>query len=109
MFGFFVMIFLYTWLSEFLHVTLVAIFANVMSITMSFLTYRFFVFKSQGAWWAEYLKCYLLYGGIATVGIVLTWFFVDIFKLNIWVSQSITVPLTVVISYIGHKYFTFAK
>lgn len=109
LFGFFVMIWLYTWLSEYLHVTVVAIFANVMSITMSFLTYRYFVFKSQNTWWAEYLKCYLVYGGLAVFGIILTWVFIDYLKLNIWVSQSITVPATVVVSYVGHKYFTFAK
>lgn|SRR5574343_21195 len=109
LFGFFVMIWLYTWLSEYLHVTVVAILANVMSITMSFLTYRYFVFKSQNAWWTEYLKCYLVYGGLAVFGIVLTWVFIDYLKLNIWVSQSIAVPVTVVMSYLGHKYVTFAK
>lgn len=108
-FGFLVMIWLYAWLSEYLHVTLIAILANVLSISMSFLTYRYFVFKSQGSWFSEYLKCYLVYGGIALFGVILTWIFVDFFKLNIWISQSITVPVTVAVSYVGHKYFTFAK
>lgn len=109
LFGFFVMIWLYTLMSNFLHVAVIATIANVLSITMSFLTYRYFVFKSKNVWWAEYLKCYVIYGALAAFSIVMTSILVDYFELRIWISQLITVPTTIIVSYVGHKHFTFAE
>jgi len=45
----------------------------------------------------------------AIISIFLIWFFVDVVGWNIWISQGLTIGITVLISYFGHKKFTFRK
>lgn len=98
---------LYLLLSEHLHTTLIALIVNSLAITMSFISYKLFVFKTRGNWVGEYLKAWIVYGNIALLSIIFLWIFVDVMKINIWLSQAITIMSTVVISYFGHKKFTF--
>lgn len=87
----------------------VGIFSNVLSITVSFLTYKMLVFRTKGMWVAEYLKSYLVYGGIALISIFFLWLFVDNMKLSIWLAQALVLVVTVVISFISHSRFTFSR
>lgn len=106
-FGYGIMIFLFKILSNFLNIVVIAIIGNFLSITMSFLTYKTFVFQKKGNWVYEYLRCYLVYGGLAILNIVMNWVFVDYFHISIWISQGICIPVAVLISYFGHSKFTF--
>ena len=81
--------------------------ANVLAITISFTTYKLFVFQTRGRWIEEYLRSYLVYGGMAIVGTVILWMLVDGVRLSIWLAQALAVVLTVVISYLGHSRYTF--
>ena len=85
----------------------VIIAANVLSITFSFLTYKIFVFRTSGRWLVEYCRAYLVYGGIALLGILLTLFFLQILGLSIWLTQALVSIVAIVVSYISHKRFTF--
>jgi putative flippase GtrA len=107
LFGYGVGVGLYVLLIDRLHITLIAIIANIISITMSFVIYKLYVFRSPGNWLKEYLRCYILYGSMACFGIVLLWIFVDYFHINIWFSQAFVIFSTVFASYFGHKFFTF--
>lgn len=96
-------------LGQHLHIVLIAIIVNVISITMSFVTYKILVFKTRGQWLSEYLKCYLVYGVNALLGIFSLWLFVDQFAVNIWIAQAAIIPLTVIFSYFLHARFTFKR
>jgi len=85
----------------------VALFANILAITMAFLTYKLFVFKTRGNWIAEYIRAYLVYGSAAIVGIILLLLLVDILGFKFWLAQALVILITVVFSYLGHKNFTF--
>lgn len=89
------------------HIFLIGIVTNIITITFSFLTYKTLVFKSVGHWLEEYLKAYVVYGGVAVCGIFLLWLFVDQMSFSIWLAQGLVTIFTVVISYIGHQKFTF--
>ena len=89
------------------HIIFIAIIANIIAITMSFFTYKKFVFKTNGNWLSEYLRCYVVYGFNAVLGILLLWFFVDIVKFNIFVGQGLSIIFTVSLSFFLHKKFTF--
>lgn len=106
-FGYAVGVGLYTVLSDRLHVTIIAAVANILAITMSFLTYKLFVFKTKGNWLLEYSRSYLVYGSMALLSIVLLWGLVDYLGINIWYAQALVILLTVGVSYLGHKFFTF--
>ena len=106
-FGYFLGVGLYLLLSDRLHITLIAIICNILAISMSFLTYKLFVFKTSGNWLTEYLRSFVVYGTMALLGILLLWCFVDLLGVKIWWAQALVIFLTVFISYFGHKLFTF--
>ena len=107
LFGYGVGVGLYTVLSHELHVAVIAAIANILAITMSFLTYKLFVFKTTGNWLSEYGRSYVVYGSMALLSIALLWALVDYLGIDIWYAQALVVLLTVGISYLGHKFFTF--
>lgn len=86
---------------------LIGVVANVLSISMSFVTYKTLVFRTQGRWLQEYLKSYLVYGFTAVVGIVAMWLLVRHFAIPIWYAQGLVIGLTVAASYVGHSRLTF--
>jgi putative flippase GtrA len=106
-FGYTLGVFAYLWLSDHIHIIFISILANIIAITMSFLSYKLFVFKTSGEWLIEYLKIYLVYGGTALIGTFLLWGFVDYFKISIWISQGLVLGLLFIISFILNKNFTF--
>lgn len=91
------------------HVVFVGVAANICAITMAFFTYKVFVFRTKGNWLVEYLRCYLVYGGSAAMGIGLLWLAVDGLGLPFWMAQGLVVLVTVVVSYLGHSRFTFRR
>lgn len=100
---------LYKALESNLNIIWIGIISNIISITISFLSYKTLVFKTKGFWLTEYMKSYIVYGGIALVGIFFLWLFVDIMKISIWFAQALVIGLTVMISYFGNSRFTFRR
>jgi putative flippase GtrA len=98
---------LYYLLSPALHILMIGAIANILAISVSFTTYKLFVFRTRGRWREEYLRGYVVYGGMALVGIVLLWILVDGLHLHIWLAQALSIAITVVISYVGHSQYTF--
>lgn len=82
---------------------------NIVSISVSFITYKTLVFKTRGKWLTEYIKAYMVYGGIALIGIFLLWLFVDIMRISIWQAQAIVMACGFIFSYLGHSRFTFTR
>lgn len=89
------------------HVLIIGVVANILAITMAFLTYKLFVFRTRGNWLAEYFRTYLVYGTTAIIGIALLWLLVDGFGTPFWLAQGLAIVITVVISYLAHSRFTF--
>ena len=108
-FGYSLGVILFLLLTDSLHTAIIALICNLIAMAMSFVVYKLFVFKTTGNWTGEYLKACMVYGNAAIISIFLIWFFVDILGWNIWTSQALTVGITVLISYVGHKKFTFIK
>lgn len=95
-------------LSPAVHVLVIGALANILAITVSFTTYKLFVFQTRGRWIEEYFRSYLVYGGMAVVGTVTLWLLVDGARLPLWLAQAFAVMVTVVISYLGHSQYTFS-
>lgn len=100
---------LYKALESNLSIIWIGIISNILSITVSFLIYKIFVFKTAGMWLTEYMKSYIVYGGIAVIGIFFLWVFMDKMKISIWLAQALVMGMTVIISYLGHSRFTFSR
>lgn len=108
-FGYCLGLLLYGALSSYLHIILIASISNIINISVSFATYKFFVFKSKGLWYREYFRSYLVYGTAAIANVFLVWILVDWWHIKFWLAQAILIFLTVALSYIGHSKFTFAN
>ncbi len=79
----------------------------IISITNNFLSYKFFVFKSKGNYLREYLKFYVVYASTFLINIVLMAAFKEVFKMSTQVSFLVTFALVTMVSYLGHKRYTF--
>lgn len=86
----------------------VGVVTNILSITFAFVTYKLFVFKSSGHWLVEYFKCFMVYGALAPIGIILLWAFAVKIQISIWLAQGLVTASCIILSYLGHKKFTFA-
>lgn len=108
-FSFLFSIAIYEVSKTYFHILLIGLLINIFTISFSYITYKIFVFKSKGNWLREYLRCYAVYLKIAIINILLTWILVEFCGITFWVSQIMLIVSTAVLSYYGHKYFTFVK
>ena len=108
-FGYAVGLVLYYGLGGRVHVVTVGVLANLLAITMAFMTYKLFVFRTKGNWIAEYFRAYLVYGVTAILGIGLLWVLVDGAGIPFWLAQGLAIVITVIVSYISHARFTFNR
>ena len=106
-FGYALSLLVYHFLQKDVSIIVIGIMINVISITVAFLGYKLFVFKSAGNWLHEYLRCYVTYGFSAVLGIALIWLFVGKWGWVFWFSQGLNIALSTVISYFMHRHFTF--
>ena len=105
--GYFTGIFLYFFLISKIDIVFISIISSIFSISFSFFTYKIFVFKTNGNWFKEYIKCYMVYGGISIINVFIIWLFVDIFNINIWISLALSTTIVTILSYFGNNLFTF--
>lgn len=106
-FGYLATVFLYYSLEHRFHIIIIGIIANVICITESFLTYKFLVFKSTDSWIYEYLRCYAVYGVSIALGLLGIWVLVDLMGVPFWLAQAGLLIVSVSVSFLGHKNFTF--
>ena len=90
--------------------------ASFLSITSAFLAYKWFVFKTKGNYFREWIRCVMVYGGSSLIGIVLLP--VVVFAIRHltrfdasapYIAGALLMGLNVVASYLGHKNFSFAN
>jgi putative flippase GtrA len=87
----------------------VGLIANFVSISISFTTYKLFVFRTVGNWWIEYLRSYVVYGSSLVLNIGFMWFLLKVAHVNVWLAQALATAVAVAISYLGHTVFTFRQ
>ena len=109
LFGYGVTVLLYQKLHLLLSTLVIATLSNGIAITMSFITYRYLVFKSKGHFFREYLKSFVVYGLSGVMSIASLWYLVDHLGINIWTAQALAMIFTVIVSYFGHSRFTFRE
>lgn len=106
-FGYSLSLLVYHFFQNNLSIIAIGVIINTISITVAFLGYKIFVFKSAGNWLKEYLRCYVTYGFSAVLGIALIWLFVECWSWAFWLSQGLIILLGTAVSYFMHRYFTF--
>ena len=105
--GYLIALGVYFILNDIFHIIVIGIIINVLSITLSFVTYKLLVFKTRGNWLHEYLKSYLVYGIAAILGVAALWLLVDGLSMRFWIAQALTVFVVATFAYFSHLKFTF--
>ncbi|OGC22182.1 hypothetical protein A3J90_02195 [candidate division WOR-1 bacterium RIFOXYC2_FULL_37_10] len=81
--------------------------SNIIGITNAYISYKFFVFRTRGNYLKEYLRFYIVYGFSMLFGFFLLPFSVEVLRVSPLIAQGIIIIITILISYIGHKNFSF--
>jgi putative flippase GtrA len=91
-----------------------SILSNVIAITVAFLGYKWFVFKTKGNYLREYFRCYLVYGAAFLANLALLPVVIAVLRLTLgpragvpYIAGAILTVGTVLISFIGHRQFSF--
>ena len=68
---------------------------------------KWLVFKKRGKYLKEYIRCNLTYLSVLIINLILLYLFVEFLFLNPFVAQCLATSINIVISYLGHKHFSF--
>lgn len=91
-----------------------SVMANIIAITVSFIGYKFIVFRTKGNYLREYLRVYVVYGGAAGLNLVLLPILVGVLDCllkepyySAYVAGAIVTAVTVLFSFVGHGKYSF--
>lgn len=87
----------------------VLVIAQVVSIINAYLCYRWLVFRVQGSWWLDFFRFSTVYWIVFALNIVALPLMVSVLGMNVIVSQTVFVVVTVIASYIAHNRFSFRR
>jgi putative flippase GtrA len=107
LFGYLIFALLFYLLSAKVHYMALLAVSYIFSITNAYLSYKYFVFKTKGNVMQEYFRFYVIYGIAFLANLVLLPAFVELLHVHPLISQALIIVLTVIISYFGHKNFSF--
>jgi len=89
--------------------------AGVLNITEAFLAYKWFVFKTQGNYFREWMRCVVVYSGGIFLGTLLLPVFVFALRHLTrfdssapYIAGAAVTSLNVMAGFLGHKNFSFA-
>ncbi len=88
--------------------------SSILNITVSFLGYKWFVFKTKGNYLREWMRCMVVYSGGILLGLALlppSVLIVTILTHNPtaapYLAGAVLMGIQVILSFLGHKTFTF--
>jgi putative flippase GtrA len=88
--------------------------ANLLNITVSYLGYKWFVFKTKGNYLREWLRCLAVYGGGMGINLLALPVLVMLIRRHTlfyaqapYIAGAILAAVTAVYSFAGHKRFSF--
>lgn len=80
-----------------------------ISVTHNFFSFKLLVFRTKGNWLKEYVRMYVTYSFTFVVQSVMTQTISQLFGLSLFWANIPTIFVVTVLSYLGHKYFTFRR
>jgi putative flippase GtrA len=90
--------------------------ANVITISVAFLGYKWFVFRTRGNYLIEWIRCFGVYGSSALIGLAALPILVPILRHVLhrpgqapYIAGALLMVVSVVFSFFGHKNFSFRQ
>jgi putative flippase GtrA len=91
------------------HYLLILAISHFIAVFHSFINFRFFVFRSKGHFWHEYLRVNLVYLGYFFCNAALLYALKELLGMNIFTAQLICILTLVAATYFLHKNFSFKQ
>lgn len=95
--------------SLYINYLLALIFSHIVGVIHSFIWNKYWVFRSSKNKIREFLKFYSVYGVMLLINIAMLYYFVSILNISPQISQLILLPFLTILTYTGHKYWSFKK
>lgn len=92
-----------------LHYNLALTIQYFITVNFSFVTMRYYVFRSQGVWRVEYVKAVSVYVGMYFFNAFALNFFVRILDIYPLLGQALYLVISTVLTFVLHKYFSFRQ
>jgi putative flippase GtrA len=93
-----------------------AVLSNLIAITVAFLGYKWFVFRTRGNYLREWIRCLGVYGSSMLVGLAGLAILVPILRRSLhrpelasYLAAAIMTVVTVIFSFLGHKNISFRQ
>ena len=90
--------------------------STMINITVAFLGYKWFVFKTKGNYLREWIRCVGVYSSSMALGMVLLPVFVFVIRHRFglesqapYIAGALLGVLTVIFSFFGHKHISFRQ
>lgn len=83
--------------------------AHLCASFLAFLLYRLFVFRVRGNVIIDFLRFQLVYLVPLTANVLALPALVEWAGLNVYLAQAVIVVVSTVISFVGHKFFSFRR
>jgi putative flippase GtrA len=90
--------------------------SSLINISVSFLGYKWFVFKTKGNYFREWCRCVAVYGSSIALSMFLLPLFVFIIRHRFgyesqapYIAGALLTVITVVFSFFGHKHISFRQ
>jgi len=90
-----------------LHYTLILTLNWVIGVTQNLFTFKLLVFRTKGNWLKEYLRSYVVYAGSFVLNLAIVSLIMEVWRPRLVIAQLPALVVVTVISYLGHKYFTY--
>ena len=81
----------------------------IITINVSVITMRYYVFRSHGDWRKEFAKAWSVYIFLYLINAPIMTFLMVIFGLEVWSAQGIYLIFSTITTFILHKYFSFRR
>jgi putative flippase GtrA len=94
-------------LGNIFHYIVILLFCHLISVFNSFVSLKYFVFRSSKKFLNEYLKVNIVYAVYFVLNAMLLYVLKDLLAINIYIAQFICVIILTIASYFSHKYFSF--
>ena len=85
------------------------IFQYIITVNVSVMTMRYYVFRSNGNWKKEFAKAWSVYIFLYLINAPIMTLLMVVFDLRTWAAQGIYLIFSTIITFILHKYFSFRK
>ena len=84
------------------------IIAHIIGVTHSYVWNKYWTFKSDGIQIKEFVKFNSVYVIVFVVNAIFLIFLVDTLNFNPKIGQLLVLPIITIISFTGHKYWSFS-